>query len=53
VPFVGTICGTAADPQGLAHQAAALEAAGVRLADSNAQAARLAAGIATRAGAVR
>jgi DinB superfamily len=32
---------------------AALEAAGVRLADSNAQAVRLAAGIATRAGAVR
>jgi succinyl-CoA synthetase alpha subunit len=53
VPFVGTICGTAADPQGLARQAAALEAAGVRLADSNAQAVQLAARIATRAGTVR
>ena len=39
---VGHICGTPADPQGLAAQIAALTAAGMILADSNAQAVRLA-----------
>ena len=46
--FVGSICGTAKDPQGLPEQAARLEEAGVALMPSNAQAARLAALIATR-----
>ncbi len=41
--FVGFICGTARDPQGLARQEAALREAGVMLATSNAQAARAAA----------
>jgi succinyl-CoA synthetase alpha subunit len=41
--IVGTVCGTEADPQGLARQEAAVRAAGVLLAPSNAQAARLAA----------
>ena len=50
LPVVATICGTAADPQGLARQEAALAAAGVTLAPSNATAARLAAAIATRKG---
>lgn len=39
---VGHICGTEGDPQGLASQTRTLEAAGVILADSNAQAVRLA-----------
>ena len=43
--FVGQICGTAADPQDLARQTRALTEAGMLLADSNAQAARLAAAI--------
>jgi FdrA protein len=51
VVFVGTVCGTAADPQGLARQEAALKEAGVLLADSNAQAVRLAARIAACSGA--
>jgi hypothetical protein len=50
VAFVGTVCGTAADPQDLARQEAALRAAGVVLADSNAQAVRMAARIAARDG---
>jgi len=43
VAFVGFVCGTAGDPQGLARQEAALRAEGVRLAASNAAAARMAA----------
>jgi FdrA protein len=39
---VGHICGTEGDPQGLASQTRALEAVGVILTDSNAQAVRLA-----------
>ena len=49
LPVVAHICGTAADPQGLAAQEQALRAAGVLLAPSNAAAARLATAIATRA----
>jgi len=41
--IVASVCGTEADPQGLARQEAALRAAGLLLAPSNAQAARLAA----------
>jgi FdrA protein len=44
---VATVCGTPADPQNLRRQEATLAAAGVVLAPSNAQAARLAAEIAT------
>ena len=50
VAFVGSVCGTAADPQDLARQEAALRDAGVMLADSNAQAVRIAARIAARSG---
>jgi succinyl-CoA synthetase alpha subunit len=46
---VGHICGTSADPQGLDRQAAALQAAGMLLTDSNAQAVRLARRIAQMA----
>jgi FdrA protein len=46
--LVGSVCGTAGDPQGLARQEEALRAAGVLLAESNAQAVRLAATIAAR-----
>ena len=46
--LVGSVCGTAADPQDLARQEAALRAAGALLAVSNAQAVRLAARIAGR-----
>jgi FdrA protein len=46
--LVGSVCGTAGDPQDLARQEAALRAAGVLLAESNAQAVRLAAAIAAR-----
>jgi succinyl-CoA synthetase alpha subunit len=46
--FVGSVCGTAGDPQDLARQEAVLKAAGVLLAESNAQAVRLAAAIAAR-----
>jgi hypothetical protein len=49
--IVGTVCGTETDPQGLARQEAALRAAGVLLAPSNAQAARLAARIVSGAAA--
>ena len=44
--FVGSICGTAGDPQDLGRQEAALREAGVLLAESNAQAVRIAARIA-------
>ena len=47
IAFVGQICGTAADPQDFARQARALSDAGMLLAESNAQAVRLAAGIAS------
>jgi FdrA protein len=43
---IASVCGTAADPQGMALQSAALREAGVIVAPSNAQAARLAALIA-------
>jgi hypothetical protein len=49
--IVGTVCGTESDPQGLTRQEATLRAAGVLLAPSNAQAARLAAWIVTGAAA--
>jgi len=45
--FVGFVCGTEGDPQGLARQQAALREAGVILLDNNAQAARAAAAIAS------
>jgi FdrA protein len=47
---VGSVCGTDADPQGLAGQEARLAAAGVALCPSNAEAARLAALVAREAG---
>lgn len=47
---VGHVCGTTGDPQGLAGQEKALREAGMILADSNAQAVRLAQAIAARAG---
>jgi FdrA protein len=43
--FVASVCGTPADPQGLAGQEKRLAEAGVLLAPSNAQAARLAASV--------
>jgi succinyl-CoA synthetase alpha subunit len=43
VTFVASVCGTEGDPQGLAAQESTLRSAGVLLAPSNAQAARLAA----------
>jgi FdrA protein len=43
--FVGHICGTRGDPQGLERQASALSQAGMVLAESNAQAVRLAASV--------
>jgi FdrA protein len=46
--LVGSVCGTTGDPQGLARQEDALRAAGVLLAESNAQAVRLAATVAAR-----
>jgi FdrA protein len=46
---VGFVCGTAADPQNLQRQEERLRAAGMRLASSNAEAARLAARIAGKA----
>jgi len=45
IAFVGSVCGTRADPQNLARQEAALRAAGVTLAPSNAAAVRLAASL--------
>jgi hypothetical protein len=47
--LLGSVCGTAADPQGLAGQEARLAEAGMLLAPSNAQAARLAALVAREA----
>jgi succinyl-CoA synthetase alpha subunit len=46
--LVGSVCGTASDPQDLPRQEALLREAGVLLAQSNAQAVRLAARIAAR-----
>ena len=46
--FVASVCGTPADPQGLERQETRLAAAGVLLAPSNAQAARLAASLVGR-----
>jgi succinyl-CoA synthetase alpha subunit len=43
--FVGSVCGTRGDPQGLTRQEAALRQAGMLLKDSNASAARLAAAL--------
>jgi len=48
VAFVGFVCGTEADPQGLSHQEATLAAAGVLLAATNAEAVKLACAVATR-----
>jgi FdrA protein len=45
VGLVASVCGTSADPQGLTRQEEQLAAAGVMLAPSNAQAARLAAAL--------
>jgi succinyl-CoA synthetase alpha subunit len=50
IAFVGAVCGTDADPQGLARQEAALAKAGVILGSSNAEAVRIAAQIAKRGG---
>ena len=46
--LIGSVCGTAGDPQDLARQEAVLKDAGVLLAESNAQAVRLAAAVARR-----
>jgi hypothetical protein len=48
IHFVGFICGTEGDPQNYSRQEATLRAAGMILADSNAQAVRIAAAIAHR-----
>ncbi len=48
--LVASVCGTVTDPQDLVHQEDKLAAAGVILAPSNAQAARLAASLARDAG---
>jgi succinyl-CoA synthetase alpha subunit len=48
IAFVGFVCGTDEDPQGLARQEKALREAGVLLAASNARAVRLAAAIVQR-----
>jgi FdrA protein len=48
VALVASVCGTAGDPQDLARQEAVLKNAGVLLAESNAQAVRLAATVARR-----
>jgi FdrA protein len=50
IAFVGSVCGTAGDPQDLGRQEAALREAGVLLAESNAQAVRIAARIAAGGG---
>lgn len=49
---VGFVCGTSADPQNLSKQEAALREAGVILAESNAQAVRMATAIALGTGVV-
>jgi FdrA protein len=51
VAVVASVCGTDADTPSRAAQAAALRAGGVLVMDTNAQAVRLAAAIARRAGA--
>jgi FdrA protein len=51
--FVAFVCGTAGDPQDLAHQEAVLRAAGVVLGTSNADAVRLAAAIVGRGATAR
>jgi FdrA protein len=51
VAVVASVCGTDADTPSRVAQATALRAAGVIVMDTNAQAARLAAAIARRAGA--
>ncbi|HXV67409.1 MAG TPA: acyl-CoA synthetase FdrA [Nitrospira sp.] len=50
--IVGFVCGTAADPQNLSRQEAALREAGVILAESNAKAVRIAATAVLEAGVV-
>lgn len=50
--IIGFVCGTAGDPQNLARQESALREAGVILAESNAQAVRMATAVAVEAGAV-
>jgi succinyl-CoA synthetase alpha subunit len=50
--IVGFVCGTAADPQNLSRQEAALRESGVTLAESNAQAIRMATTVASEAGVV-
>jgi L-asparaginase/Glu-tRNA(Gln) amidotransferase subunit D len=50
VVVLASVCGTAADPQGLDRQEARLREAGVVLCPSNAEAARLAALVAREAG---
>jgi FdrA protein len=52
LPVVASVTGTEHDPQVRSRQVAALQAAGVVVMDSNAQAARLAALVAARAGGV-
>jgi FdrA protein len=47
IVFVGHVCGTEADPQNLTRQSTALSSMGMLLADSNAQAVRLAVCIAS------
>jgi FdrA protein len=49
VAVVGFVCGTAADPQNLARQEKQLQAAGMQLASSNAEAAQLAVHLAAAA----
>jgi FdrA protein len=51
VAVIASVCGTDADPQGLARQTDTLRHAGVIVMPSNAQAARLAALVAARGGA--
>ena len=48
IAFVGFICGTDGDPQDYARQEATLRSAGMLLADSNAQAVRIAAALARK-----
>jgi hypothetical protein len=48
ITLVGSVCGTAGDPQDLERQEAALRQAGVLLAESNAQAVRMASAVAAR-----
>ena len=50
--IVGFVCGTSADPQNLLRQETALRTAGVILAESSAQAVRMATTLASEAGAI-